>query len=115
MDLAVLEGADHIIRECSFAGSTLSAGFSLYGRPDEERVLIQCLLEDGQFHVLLDLKRAEQHVGLALERLSPQTEYLRSELQQQLEHLRVLFEKVEREEHLRRDRDALLSSAMVNT
>jgi hypothetical protein len=38
-----------------------------------------------------------------------QTEYLRAELVQHLLGLQALLQKIEREEHLRRDRDALLA------
>jgi hypothetical protein len=79
------------------------------GLPEAELKFFEHLLADGQFYVLLDLKRAEQHALLALEKLSPQTEYLREELEQHLQCLHVLFQKMEVEEHLRRDRDVLVS------
>lgn len=71
--------------------------------------VIQQLLDDGQFYALLELRRAEQHAERALEALTVQTEYLRAELVQHLLGLQALLQKIEREEHLRRDRDALLA------
>ena len=109
MNLEYLELADRIIREANFVGTPLDVVFAAYQRPREEFELIERLLADGQFYVLIDLKRAEEQVMIAFERLTPQTEYLRGELEKQLEQLHLLLQKVEREEHLRRDRDALLS------
>ena len=111
MTLEELEFADRLIREASFTGTKLAEVFEAYQRPREELERIEHLLADDQFYVLLDIKRAEQHLLFAYDRLSLQTMYLREELEGQIRQLNVLLQKIQREEHLRRDRDALLSPA----
>lgn len=70
---------------------------------------VQELLRDGQFYVLLDLKRAEQHLEVAYDKLTPHTEYLKEELEQLRQSLHVLLLKMNRDCILRRDCYALLS------
>lgn len=59
------------------------------------------------------LEKAGKLAAYALEELTPSTEYLRSELEQHLRSLQTLLEKMEEEEHLRRDRDALHAEPSV--
>jgi hypothetical protein len=57
----------------------------------------------------LALKHIEDVYSGLLERLTPDTAYLQGELETQLHSVRVLLVKIEREQHLRQDRDAVLS------
>jgi hypothetical protein len=68
------------------------------------------LHEEGQLEALTVLKRVEALLLAAHDSLTPNTEYLRDDLTQQLNGLGLLLQKMEQEEHLRRDRDALLSA-----
>jgi hypothetical protein len=111
MRLEQLEEAEKIIRLCTFVDTPFLDW--LPRSPlltQQDGAAIKQLLDDGQFYVLLDLKRAEQHGRRALDRLTQNTEYLRSSLYEHLHSLQVLIEKVEVEEALRRDRAALLST-----
>jgi hypothetical protein len=108
MRLEQLEWAEKTIRLCRFTGSTLMDALHRAAFSATQCSVIQQLLDDGQFYVLLHLKQAEREAFLALEALTIQTEYLREELEKHLCSLQVLMEKVEAEEALRRDRAALL-------
>jgi len=110
MTLAQLERAEQLIRISKFLQLSLEETFR---RNTESAIYpyVQQLLDDGQFYILFELKHAERHALRALEHLSADTEYLRTELEQSVCSLQALFQKVEVEESLRRDRDALLSCA----
>ena len=110
MKLQDLERAESLIKLNNFLGDPLKEMFERNGVSLELYAVVQQLLNDGQFYSLLHLKRAEHHFLCVLEHLDKDTEYLRQELEQQLQCLHVLLNKIEREEHLRRDRDVLLSS-----
>ena len=109
MNLAQLEQAEKLIRLSHFLVSPLEEVFRRNGEGVKVYLCVQHLLDACQFYVLLQLKRAEQHAYAALDALTVDTEYLRCELEQQLQGLGVLLQKMEREEHLRRDREVLLS------
>jgi hypothetical protein len=55
------------------------------------------------------IKRAQEDLFFALQGLSPEEEYLREALEEQLHGLDVLLDKVGVEEALLRDREVLLS------
>lgn len=115
MTLAQLERAEQLIRLGRFLNCPLRETFQRSCESDAFYSLVQDLLDEQQFYTLLHLKRAEHHAQLALDSLSVDTEYLRPELEQQLVGLRVLFAKIEQEEHLRRDRAVLLASAPIDS
>ena len=110
MNIAQLERAASLIKLAQFLGVKLEDAFRNCAEESAFYRGVQHLLDTQQFFTLLALKRAENHATLAFEGLTPTTEYLRQELEQHLSSLHTLLEKMEREEHLRRDRDALLSS-----
>ena len=62
------------------------------------------------FFALLEIKRAKQALARVLDRITPDTEYLRDEVTEQLRLLHVLLGKMEREKVLQQDRDAVLSA-----
>ena len=109
MKLLNLERAEQLLRLSGFLGASLEETFRRNAVSAEHYAIVQQLLDDQQFHILLHLKRSEHHALLALEELTVDTEYLRNDLEQQLHGLQVLLGKVEQEEHLRRDREVLLS------
>jgi hypothetical protein len=109
VNLTQLERADELIRLSKFLGTPLEETFLRAASDRSFYRVVRQLLDDGQFTTLLYLKRAESFLLLASESITPDTEYLHDELEEQLLHLRVLLEKMEKEEHLRRDREALLS------
>lgn len=109
MKLEDLERASEVIQISTLCGQPLEEAFKLLPHGPELYPTIRRLLDDKQFLVLLDLKRAEQHALSALERLTPDTEYLRDELEEHLCRLQTLLGKVEQEECLRLDREVLLS------
>lgn len=109
MKLETLERADQLIRLNAFLGNELEEVFIRNGETSETYRLVRRLLEDRQFDTLLRLKKSEHYLLCALEGLTPDTAYLCHELEQQLQGLQLLLQKIEREEHLRRDRDVLLS------
>jgi hypothetical protein len=108
--LELLEEAAKLVRICQFTGAPLLEAFRRTPLLEAQCEILQQLVDDGQFYVLLDLKRSEQHAFHALERIEPPTEYLRPALEEHLRSLQTLLEKVEAEEALRRDRAALLST-----
>jgi hypothetical protein len=109
MTLSQLEQAEKLLKLAHF----LSCSFEEICRRNEVDLdffrCIQQLHDDKQFYVLLQLRRAENFAQLALDSITPDTGYLRDELEQHLRSLRVLMDKIEAEEHLRRDRKVLLS------
>lgn len=60
------------------------------------------------------LRKAERMASYALEHITPEEEYLRDELEQHVRSVRTLLDKMSEEEHLRRDRDALLSDVSAD-
>ncbi len=62
------------------------------------------------FFILLNLRRVHVALERVLAALTADTEYLRSELEEQCRSLQILLGKMERDKVLRRDRDAVLSS-----
>lgn len=110
MKLELLEEAAKLVRLCQFAGAPLLEAFRRTPLLEAQCDVLQKLVDDGQFFVLLDLKRAEKHGLRAFSRLTQDTEYLRAALEAHLLSLQSLLEKVEVEEALRRDRAALLST-----
>lgn len=109
MKLETLERADHLIRLNHFLGNELEEVFVRNGETVETYRLVRWLVDNRQFDTLLHLKKAEHHALCALEGLTPDTAYLCHELEQHLQGLQLLLQKMEQEEHLRRDREVLLS------
>lgn len=109
MNLRQLERAEELRRLAQFLGCTFAEACI---RSDEDAAFSAdagFLIDHGQFQTLLHLKRAQALGQYALEGLTHNTEYLRDELEQHLHRLQVLLDKMEAEEHLRRDREVLLS------
>jgi hypothetical protein len=65
------------------------------------------LLLHGQFAVLAELHHARQALELALTRITPDTEYLRDELDHLIRETDSLLSKIDAEERLRSDRELL--------
>jgi len=106
MKVEVLERVEALVRLHHFLGGDMGEVFARNGG-QEYYATARHLLDTLQFYPLLRLKRAEREVLLAFEELDSDTEYLRSELEQQLRQFQVLFQKMEKEDHLRRDRTVL--------
>lgn len=109
MNLQELERADQLIRLSEFLGLPLKEGFAHSPDGAELYPRVRAIIEDHQFMMLLHLKRAENAALLAFESITLDTEYLREDLVEHLRHLQSLMTKIEQEEHLRRDREVLLS------
>lgn len=108
MTLGELEAVCVAMNDAMMTGTSFETELENRGLRSHIAEVLQ-LLEDGQLYVLIDIRRAEQNLDRALAKLTDQTEYLREELEQALQHMRVLLLKTDAEEALRRDRDALLS------
>jgi hypothetical protein len=108
MTLEELERICEAIGRAIVSSTSLEQELGAVGLAHRKNAALR-LLRDEQFYVLLDLKRAERDLERAYEKLTPQTDYLKEELEEALGHLQVLLLKMSQEESLRRDREALLS------